>query len=772
MDLMAEINEFLSSPEYRSARAARREARARVFKHLGVALGKPSVIAPLARQAAGWNLPAGGNDEYIAGSPLGEQHPGAAALLVVRQAMSEYNLPTKADLRYMGMKRASGHSSFGVDEGLIFVEATLHSLSGARHHVDVPVVVREGRLLVPSILIHNGRKRVMAQSTFDDIIGSAEFKADMPDRRNMFSPPPDRDAVAPRRKVPVINPGMFSVAPSRSRIRAALTGFDEADFEDREAAQKWLAPAMVGLGLASAPGPAQAQPQAQPQSQSTYQYSQQPAPGADRQPYQHGLQRDPKQQSELTSIGPKLSVLMKKYQGDERLSKYFQKAMSIIASVEPGEEDAAAQGAISYVAKSKGPASPELRAVKDGIEAGKLQKRQSQLSSLKSGKRVEAAEIPIYPRADPGVIFAIADAPGGEIVQDAPGETEHANIVPRWHILRYDGTDVARQPMRPKNHSYHEYGWRILPSGAAIYKQFAQALAQKSDTDNTGLRPPKRTLGKKVAYGRYRGNTPEQVARAILRGYGSDPGGLAGEIDRWRQKKEDANYPGWGPKEFAEVANIVSRELEHQQLYTSVPPGTPPRQWFTSRRADAAEFEDEWHDQMPGGLADDNVPGDYANDALNEGVEVELEHVNDEQLATEIAMDHLEEDPDYYEKLEIMEELSLQEMESLRAARRQAFYEPDVTGVLENGSLGKDVPGASNSHLDMAERPVDDMLSPGQSVRLKSEATVRDRGGVAYKVPKGSKGTVIRDVDGANWAYYVRFSDLGFSATVPRKALA
>ena len=41
---------------------------------------------------------------------------------------------------------------------------------------------------------------------------------------------------------------------------------------------------------------------------------------------------------------------------------------------------------------------------------------------------------------------------------------------------------------------------------------------------------------------------------------------------------------------------------------------------------------------------------------LNKGIGVELEHTDDENIAREIAMDHLWEDPDYYSKLISMEE--------------------------------------------------------------------------------------------------------------------
>jgi hypothetical protein len=40
---------------------------------------------------------------------------------------------------------------------------------------------------------------------------------------------------------------------------------------------------------------------------------------------------------------------------------------------------------------------------------------------------------------------------------------------------------------------------------------------------------------------------------------------------------------------------------------------------------------------------------------LKKGIKVELEHTSDKKVAEEIAKDHLNEDPEYYEKLEEVE---------------------------------------------------------------------------------------------------------------------
>lgn len=60
-------------------------------------------------------------------------------------------------------------------------------------------------------------------------------------------------------------------------------------------------------------------------------------------------------------------------------------------------------------------------------------------------------------------------------------------------------------------------------------------------------------------------------------------------------------------------------------------------------------------EQIPGGLASGKKPEDFPAEALEQGIKVELEHTKDRKVAREIAMDHLTEDPAYYEKLARME---------------------------------------------------------------------------------------------------------------------
>jgi 2'-5' RNA ligase len=60
-------------------------------------------------------------------------------------------------------------------------------------------------------------------------------------------------------------------------------------------------------------------------------------------------------------------------------------------------------------------------------------------------------------------------------------------------------------------------------------------------------------------------------------------------------------------------------------------------------------------DKVPGGLGDKKKPSDFDPKQIAKGKKIEMEHTDDPALAEEIAMDHLTEDPAYYDKLDKIE---------------------------------------------------------------------------------------------------------------------
>lgn len=146
---------------------------------------------------------------------LSDRHPGLQAVAVVRDALSAYDVPSQVRLRYTGMNRHGGSGAYHMTDGVVWVQAELQSLSSAKHYVDIPVIVVDRRMVQPEVLLHRGRTRVMAQSTFDDIIGNAEVHRAAPDRKHLYSLPPSRER-PPAEPTPVTNAGMFGVAAQRN----------------------------------------------------------------------------------------------------------------------------------------------------------------------------------------------------------------------------------------------------------------------------------------------------------------------------------------------------------------------------------------------------------------------------------------------------------------------------------------------------------------------------------------------------------------------------
>jgi hypothetical protein len=59
-------------------------------------------------------------------------------------------------------------------------------------------------------------------------------------------------------------------------------------------------------------------------------------------------------------------------------------------------------------------------------------------------------------------------------------------------------------------------------------------------------------------------------------------------------------------------------------------------------------------DILPGGPADNISDDKFSAEALAKGIKHEMEHTENEEIAKEIAKDHLTESADYYDKLEAM----------------------------------------------------------------------------------------------------------------------
>ena len=108
--------------------------------------------------------------------------------------------------------------------------------------------------------------------------------------------------------------------------------------------------------------------------------------------------------------------------------------------------------------------------------------------------------------------------------------------------------------------------------------------------------------------------------------------------------------------------------------------------------------------KLPGGVGD-NTPNDKIDPAqLSIGVQVEMEHTNDPEIAKEIAMDHLTEDPEYYTKL-----VNAGLAKEFQAGTGSGIGDPTTSlndparigaGGLKKGNMHGSIGGTSNGQVD------------------------------------------------------------------------
>jgi hypothetical protein len=113
-------------------------------------------------------------------------------------------------------------------------------------------------------------------------------------------------------------------------------------------------------------------------------------------------------------------------------------------------------------------------------------------------------------------------------------------------------------------------------------------------------------------------------------------------------------------------------------------------------------YKEAFDEHIPGGLAAGKKPSQFNAKSLAQGRRVEREHTTSNEIATEISMDHLTEDPHYYRKLIKMEKESEYKAAVSIAGMQQAYQRLGAIRVKPTkGSFGNVVGDAANSIRDM-----------------------------------------------------------------------
>lgn len=94
------------------------------------------------------------------------------ALEVTRETLDQFDFPLLPDVRFARVRneRHAISDSEKMISGEIILNVEFNTLTGTRYQAEIPVPVSEGKVLPPSVIHHDGRTSVIAQSTVDALV--------------------------------------------------------------------------------------------------------------------------------------------------------------------------------------------------------------------------------------------------------------------------------------------------------------------------------------------------------------------------------------------------------------------------------------------------------------------------------------------------------------------------------------------------------------------------------------------------------------------------
>jgi len=157
----------------------------------------------------------------------------ATAIDKTRKLLATFEIPIPPDIRYANIKSTKVANKGGqqvVEDGCVMLVANFTTLSGVRNSIDIPVEIRNGQVVDPGVMIHDGSLKVISPSSILDIVKAGTFKQ-FTSPRHTFSAPMTHDELQRYHQVekkmniqPRINPGLFSASKNASLLRAAVKG--------------------------------------------------------------------------------------------------------------------------------------------------------------------------------------------------------------------------------------------------------------------------------------------------------------------------------------------------------------------------------------------------------------------------------------------------------------------------------------------------------------------------------------------------------------------
>lgn len=162
------------------------------------------------------------------GGRITTQNAGLYAVQMAREVLDNFLLPNMPKLSYSGLRNAKvAKSNSKLEDGVITVFAEMKTQSGVICGFDIPMEIRAGELMEPSVIVVAGSPRILAQSSFDEMVSRGTIW-EQPPVREIFSAPLSsasaKDQYSNRHKQKRVSPGMFSLGANRQALKDAIAG--------------------------------------------------------------------------------------------------------------------------------------------------------------------------------------------------------------------------------------------------------------------------------------------------------------------------------------------------------------------------------------------------------------------------------------------------------------------------------------------------------------------------------------------------------------------
>lgn len=145
----------------------------------------------------------------------------------------------------------------------------------------------------------------------------------------------------------------------------------------------------------------------------------------------------------------------------------------------------------------------------------------------------------------------------------------------------------------------------------------------------------------------------------------------------------------------------------------------------------------KWRNRLVGGKADDKEPSDFNNDDVRIGTAVEREHSNNPDIATEIAIDHISENPFYYDQLISSgiadEKDAINLYNKLKSDEDREKAEQDILNNMEIENDEEDNIEDEGEEIDIEDEGEDDLGTDKADIDEDDELIVQEKNIKNYK---------------------------------------